>query len=154
VWVPELYRGRPPREQLLMPLTVAYLLSAELPFCCPVHPDSVAALDGAFDEILRGLALESCGITYLTGDEAEVGRALDGAVFILSDERGEREASARAERPYAVLLSANGSGPALRVAHADLIPKADFAAKLAGCEQLLKLQAQGITTGGPFSLSW
>ncbi|HZQ91820.1 MAG TPA: hypothetical protein VFA60_08525 [Terriglobales bacterium] len=152
--MPELYRGRPPREHLLMPLTVAYLLSAELPFCCPVHADSVAVLDAAFDEILRGLTLESCGVTYLTGDKTEVNKALDGAVFVLSDERGEREAAARANRPYAVLSSPNGSGPALRVVHADRIPKADFAAKLAGCEQLLRLQARGITTGGPFSLSW
>jgi hypothetical protein len=153
LWLPSLHDGTAKIDGLLLPLTVAFLLSAHLPFRCPVKEEMLPVVDRAFDEILRGLSLDSKGIQYVT-DEASVAEALGGACFVITDETGEPHSALQRDVPMAVLVSVNGHGYALRPLRITSIRDAEMRSKLASCAQLLNIQAGGLISQGAFTWSW
>src|SRR5215475_14091200 len=76
------------RNELSISLTLAFLLSARLRFHFPMSNDVSREVDRAFDQVLKGLPMESKGIAY-TKDLRCFGKIclLEGAKLVVTSDR-------------------------------------------------------------------
>lgn len=142
-------------QQLLLPLTLAYLLSAHLPFHFPMPESAVTKVEQLFDGILSGLPKESKGILYVTNiSAAEISPLLRRASLVLTDEAGLEQSAGVVDVPQAVVCRAGDNIRTLKLRSTEKLHDAELKAKLVACAQLINVQSAGFITGGHFSLSW
>jgi hypothetical protein len=142
-------------QELLLPLTLAYLLSTHLPFRFPMSAVAVTKIERLFDGILNGLPKESKGILYLTEpSQADIVHLLQGASLVLTDEAGIEQIPGISELPHAVVCRSGDQMRSLKLRRAEKLQDEGLKAKLMGCAQLINVQTAGFITEGHFSLSW
>ena len=143
------------QQDLLLPLTLAYLVSAQVRFLLPVPTRHVTQLEAAFDGILNGLALDSQGVSYHdVSAPADIESLLDRAtVIITTDAQAQQMARARG-LPCAFLGLCDGQPPQVELADMGKLKDEELKGRLAGFAQLINIQAGGLISRGPFSLSW
>jgi hypothetical protein len=155
LFLPAVLKSVPQKQELFLPLALAYLLSAHIAFQFPLRDNALALVERVFDDILHGLPKESKGICYQSVDGLERASALvPHSSLLLTDERGLEELAARDGLPAAVLSKAEGNTNLLRLRNLEKIEDLGLQAKLAGCAQLINVQSVGFITQGHFSLSW
>jgi hypothetical protein len=143
------------KQDLFLPLTLAYLLSAHIPFQFPLRESALAVVERAFDDILNGLPKDSKGICYRSVDQMEPAAALvPRSSLLLTDEHGLRELPDCSGLPLAVISKAEGNTHVLTMRNLHKIEDLGLRGKLAGCAQLINIQAGGFVSEGHFSLSW
>ena len=153
--LPTVLDGAPQKQELLLPLTLAYLLSAHIGFRFPLHENALAVVERVFDDILSGLPKESKGIRYQSVDGAECASLLvPHSSLLLTDDRGLRELTNRDGLPLAVISKAEGNSNLLRLDSLEKVADVGLRAKLVSCAQLINVQSGGFLTEGHFSLSW
>ena len=153
--LPAVLNGTPQKQELLLPLTLAYLLSAHITFRFPLRESALPLVERVFDDILSGLPKESKGICYQGVEAAERASALvPQSSLLLTDERGLHELPGSERVPAAVISRSEGSASLLRLRNLEKIDDLGLREKLAGCAQLINVQSGGFITEGPFSLSW
>ena len=155
LFLPAVFQGTPQKQELLLPLTLAYLLSAHIPFRFPLRESALAVVERAFDDILSGLPKESKGICYEC-----VGPAQDASVLVpqssllVTDDGGLRALCDGETLPAAVISHSETKAHGMRLHNLEKISDARLRAKLASCARLINSQSDGFTTEGHFSLSW
>jgi len=153
--LPAVLEGTPQKQELLLPLTLAYLLSAHIAFRFPLCESALAVVERVFDDILNGLPKESKGIGYQSVDEAERASALvPHSSLVLTDDRGLHALHSCETLPAAVISRSEGNSNLVRLHNLEKVSDPGLRGKLAGCAQLINAQAGGFITEGPFSLSW
>ena len=153
--LPAVLNGTLQKQELFLPLTLAYLLSAHIAFRFPLRESALPLVERVFDDILNGLPKESKGICYQSVDGAERATALvPQSSLLLTDERGLHELPRRERLPAAVISRSEGNASLLRLRNLERIDDLGLRGKLAGCAQLINVQSGGFITEGPFSLSW
>jgi len=153
--LPSLFNGAVEHQELLLPLTVAYLLSAHLPFRFPLPEGMINTIEQLFDAILNGLPKESKGILYApTPSLAPMSELLQDASLVITDDVGLEQSDGFADVPQAVLCRATDHIRALKLRNTEKLHDTELKAKLAVCAQLINAQSAGFTTEGHFSLSW
>lgn len=153
--LPSLFNGAGDRQELLLPLTVAYLLSAHVPFRFPLPESAIIIVERLFDGILNGLPKESKGILYVTNIFAEdISALLQHASLVLTDEAGLEQGSGLADVPQAVVCRAMDNMRMMKLRSIEKLYDPELQAKLAACAQLINAQSAGFITEGHFSLSW
>lgn len=153
--LPAVLNGVPARQELFLPLTLAYLLSAHIAFRFPLRESALAVVERVFDDILKGLPKESKGICYESVDESEHATVLvPHSSLLLTDECGLPELAGCEKMPAAVISKSEGDSKLLRLHNLENIDDLGLRGKLAGCAQLINVQSGGFITEVPFSLSW
>jgi hypothetical protein len=153
--LPAVLHGAPSKQELFLPLTLAYLLSAHIAFHFPLRQSALAVVERVFDDILRGLPKDSKGICYQEIGEAEhVSALVPQSSLLLTDERGLEELANCNGLPLAVISKSAGNTHLLRMRHLEKIEDQGLRGKLVGCAQLINVQSEGFITEGHFSLSW
>jgi len=153
--LPAVLTGTPQKQELFLPLTLAYLLSAHIAFRFPLRESALPLVERVFDDILNGLPKESKGICYQSVDRAERASVLvPQSSLLLTDERGLHELPGCERLPAAVISRSEANQSLLRLRNLEKIDDLVLRAKLAGCAQLINVQSGGFITEGPFSLSW
>jgi len=153
--LPAVLEGAPQKQELLLPLTLAYLLSAHITFQFPLHESALAVVERAFDDILKGLPKESKGICYRTIERAESVRSLaPRSALLLTDERGRQAVDGCESLPAAVISHPEGASSVVRLQNLEKVSDLGLRGKLASCAQLINVQSSGFITEGHFSLSW
>ncbi|MFN7930369.1 MAG: hypothetical protein U0Y68_21080 [Blastocatellia bacterium] len=142
------------RKELLLFLTLAYLLSEHIPFALPMPNEQCAWIDTQFDEVIRGLALKSKGIVYLKDLTATQHRALLAeASFLLTDEVGAME-FAHEQRLPCVALRPDTQGMRAELHCLEQLSDRDLKSQIVGCARLINVLSDGFLSRGHFSLSW
>jgi hypothetical protein len=153
--LPAVLNDTPQKQELFLPLTLAYLLSAHVAFQFPLRPSALAVVERVFDDILRGLPKDSKGICYREIAETEgVSAFVPQSSLLLTDERGLQEMSNCNGVPLAVISKSAGNTHLLRMRNLEKIEDEGLRGKLVGCAQLINVQSEGFITEGHFSLSW
>ena len=153
--LPVVLEGTPQKQELLLPLTLAYLLSAHIAFHFPLHESALAVVERVFDDILKGLPKESKGIRYQSVERAEGARMLvPRSSLLLTDERGRQAMDDCKAMPAAVISRSEGNSSVVRLHNLGKISDLGLRSKLASCAQLINVQSSGFITEGHFSLSW
>jgi len=153
--LPTVLDGAPQKQELLLPLTLAYLLSAHIAFRFPLCERALAVVERVFDDILNGLPKESKGIRYESLERPERASALLlHSSLLLTDDRGLQELTNCDGLPLAVISKSGGNGNLVCVQNLEKVADLGLRGKLACCAQLVNAQAGGFITEGPFSLSW
>ncbi len=143
------------KSTLLLPLTLAYLLSGHIPVVLVAQEKVVPHVDRAYDEVLRGLPLQSRGVSYCTEcSDAEVAARVAAATLVVTNDPRYRQLAADQQLPHALLLNANGKGPAVELSWLDKLADVNTQRELAGFAQLVNIQSGGFMSEGHFSLSW
>jgi hypothetical protein len=153
--LPAVLEGTPQKQELLLPLTMAYLLSAHITFQFPLHESALAVVERAFDDILKGLPKESKGIRYQSVESA--GRAsvlVPQSSLLLTDERGRQALDGCKLLPAAVISRSDDNSSVVRLQNLEKVADLGLRGKLASCAQLINVQSSGFITEGHFSLSW
>ena len=153
--LPAVLESTPQEQELLLPLTLAYLLSAHIAFRFPLHTSAMPVVERVFDGILQGLPKESKGICYQTieGDEPAV-LSVPHASLLVTDACGLKASGGGEGLPVAVLSRAEGSGHLVRLQNLENLSDGGLRTKLVTCAQLINAQSDGFITEGHFSLSW
>jgi hypothetical protein len=152
--LPAVLEGVPQKQELLLPLTLAYLLSAHIAFRFPLCESALAVVERVFDDILNGLPKESKGICYQSVEGAERASVLvPHSSLLVTDDRGLQKLTNCDGLPLAVILKSEGDN-LLRLHNLEKVSDLGLRGKLAGCAQLINVQSSGFITEGPFSLSW
>lgn len=151
--LPALLVGTAQPQELLLPLTLAYLLSAHVPFRFPMPESAVPIVEHTFDGILNGLPKESKGILYLAGVLPEQIAAMvrNAALVLTSDSAPAADLNGL---PAAVFCRGADHSQLLLLRNVDRLADSELKSKLAGCAQLINLQSSGFISEGHFSLSW
>jgi hypothetical protein len=136
-----------------MPLRLAYMLSAHVPFQLPMSSANLAQVERTFDEIISGRLQQSKGISYVTPLPDDLSPLLASCVFVLTDEQGFRMTRALTEIPQVVLVRSAEAHYLLRVAGAKRAREVDWKAKVAGCALLLKVPCRTLSTRTRFLLT-
>lgn len=153
--LPAVLSGVPEKQELFLPLTLAYLLSAHIAFHFPLRESALAVVERVFDDILKGLPKESKGIRYQSVEGAErVSVLVPHSSLLVTDDRGLHALAGCETLPAAVISRAEGNSNLVRLHNLEKIADLGLRGKLAGCAQLINVQAGGFITEGPFSLSW
>ncbi len=153
--LPVALQGTPQKQELFLPLTLAYLLSAHIAFQFPLRASALAVVERVFDDILSDLPKDSKGICYQGMDEAEHASALvPHSSLLLTDELGLQELANCNGLPVAVISKSAGNTHLLRIRNLEKIEDLGLRGKLVGCAQLINAQSDGFITEGHFSLSW
>lgn len=153
--LPAVLEGTPQRQELLLPLTLAYLLSAHIAFQFPMHESGLVVVEHAFDDILKGLPKESKGIRYRSVERAERASALvPQSSLLLTDERGRQATDGCESLPAAVISRPEGNNCVVLLQNLEKVSDLGLRSKLASCAQLINVQSTGFITEGHFSLSW
>jgi hypothetical protein len=153
ILLPSLLSGSVSGEDLSLPLTLAYLLSAHVSFQLPMSTANLPRVERAFDEIISGRLQQSKGICYVTSLPDGVGPLLESCVFVLTDEPGFRMTRTLAEIPQAVLVRSGEARYLLRVNGAKRIRDVDWKARLAGCALSLKVSCRSFSTRKRFLMT-
>jgi len=153
--LPALLTGLPEKQELFLPLTLAYLLSAHIAFHFPLGESALAVVERVFDDLLNGLPKESKGLRYQRVDGAARAFVLvPHSSLLVTDDRGLHALVGCETLPAAVISRAEGNCNLVRLHNLEKIADLGLRGKLAGCAQLINVQAGGFITEGPFSLSW
>ena len=153
--LPAVLEGVPQKQELLLPLTLVYLLSAHITFHFPLRESALAVVERVFDEILSGLPKESKGIRYQSMDGAECASLLvPHSSLLVTDDRGLQELANCDGLPLAVISKLEDNSNLVRLHHLAKVSEVGLRAKLASCAQLINVQSGGFITEGHFSLSW
>ena len=153
--LPAVLEGTPQKQELLLPLTLAYLLSAHIPFQFPLQEGALAVVERVFDDILKGLPKESKGIRYQSVERAESARLLvPRSSLLLTDERGRQATDNWQSLPTAVISRSEGNSCVALLQNLQKVSDLGLRGKLASCAQLINVQSSGFITEGHFSLSW
>ncbi len=155
LFLPAVLEGVPEKQELFLPLTLAYLLSAHIAFQFPLRENALPLVERVFDDILHGLPKESKGICYQSVDGLECASVLvPHSSLLLTDDRGLEELAGGDGLSAAVLSKSEGNTNLLRLRNLEKIDDLGLRGKLAGCAQLINVQSGGFITQGHFSLSW
>ena len=153
--LPAVLNGTPQKQELFLPLTLAYLLSAHVAFQFPLRQSALAVVERVFDDILRGLPKDSKGICYQEIGDAEcVSAFVPHSSLLLTDERGLQDLADCNGVPLAVISKSTRNAHLLRMRNLEKIEDQGLRGKLVGCAQLINVQSEGFITEGHFSLSW
>jgi len=153
--LPAVLEGAPQKQELLLPLTLAYLLSAHITFQFPLHESALAVVERTFDDILKGLPKESKGICYRGVERAERASTLvPQSSLLLTDERGRQATNGCGSLPAAVISRSEGDTCVVLLQNLQMVSDLGLRGKLASCAQLINVQSSGFITEGHFSLSW
>ena len=153
--LPAVLESTPQKQELLLPLTLAYLLSAHIAFRFPLHASAMPVVERVFDGILQGLPKESKGICYQTIEGAEPALlSVPHASLLVTDDCGLKASSGCEGLPAAVLSSSEGSRHLVRLQNLENVSDGGLRAKLVSCAQFINAQSDGFITEGHFSLSW
>jgi hypothetical protein len=152
IYLPSLTAGTPDKQQLLLPLTLTYLLSAHLRFYLPLQQAALPIVERAFDQVINGNALGSKGIVYVPlAGNADAGHLLEKASLVVID--GSSSECISGCIPHAhVRTSADGACSVQLCKVEELDP--ELKAKLLSFAAFVKVQSTGFVTEGHFSLSW
>jgi hypothetical protein len=153
--LPAVLNGALQKQELFLPMTLAYLLSAHIPFRFPLCENSLAVVERVFDDILNGLPKESKGICYHCVDAPELASVLlPDSSLLLTDERGLQGLANCHHLPLAVISKSEGKTNLLRLRNLERIYDVGLRGKLAGCAQLINLQSGASTSEGHCLLAW
>ena len=153
--LPAVLEGVPQKQELLLPLTLAYLLSAHIAFRFPLRESALAVVERVFDNILSGLPKESKGIRYQSAEGAECASVLvPHSSLLVTDDRGLQESTNCDGLPLAVISRSEAKSSLLRLHNLEKVADLGLRGKLVSCAQLINVQSGGFITEGPFSLSW
>jgi hypothetical protein len=153
--LPAVLDGAPQKQELLLPLTLAYLLSAHIAFRFPLRESALAVVERVFDEILSGLPKESKGIRYQSVDGAKCASLLvPHSSLLVTNDRGLQELANCDGLPLAVISKSEDNSNFMRLRNLGKVADVGLRAKLASCAQLINVQSGGFITEGHFSLSW
>lgn len=167
--LPELL-GRNPlknvtKEEIVLPLTLAYVFSGHIEFRLPLAPCALPAVESAFDEILRSVPLVSKGVQYVRfqgPSKAELQELLTPSALMLHS-GNDCAVQAPENAAEVVILAAaknseaySGAGnvPRLLTRNLDRVRDPELRTKITDCIALFELQAGGHITQGDFSVSW
>ena len=151
--VPDLRSVAIDKQNLLLPLTIAYLVSAHVSVRLPMREQVVPLVDRVFDEILRGKTLEVKGVLYVPVAGAAQARDLvAGAALVITSDAALTQIAACV--PRAIISTANGRPASLELCNLAVIADQKLRETLDGCAQLINLQGEGFCTEGDFSVSW
>jgi hypothetical protein len=163
VLLPELLAGQVTKEQIILPLTLAYVFSEHLDFRLPLAPAAMPAVEKAFDEILRSMPLASKGVLYVRTSTAEmqvVSELVRSSDLIIRSDR-QFNVEVPANTSEVVVLSAAAAagnsemqGPRLVTRNIERLRHPELRKKIADCIALFDLQSEGHITHGDFSISW
>jgi hypothetical protein len=155
LFLPAVLQGTPAKQELLLPLTLAYLLSRHIAFRFPLHTSAMPVVERVFDGILEGLPKESKGICYQTVEDAEPALlSVPRASLLVTDDCGLQALPGCERLPAAVLSSSEGNRHFVRLQNLEHVSDGGLRAKLLSCAQLVNSQSDGFITEGHFSLSW
>lgn len=163
--LPELLNGSVTKEEIVLPLTLAYVFAQHFEFRLPLVPAALAAVESAFDEIIRSMPIVNKGVLYVRMREFSPA-ALEGllrasTLVIRSD--GKLDVCAPATAAEIVLLSAmaqgrnamgDGTGPRMLARNLEALRDPELRKKIADCISIFELQSGGHITQGDFSVSW
>jgi len=153
--LPAVLEGVAQKQELLLPLTLAYLLSTHIAFRFPLCESALAVVERAFDDILKGLPKESKGIRYQSVERPDRASALvPHSSLLLTDDRGLQDLTKCNGLPLAVISKSDGNSNLVRLHNLEKVSDIGLRAKLASCAQLINVQSGGFITEGHFSLSW
>jgi hypothetical protein len=95
-------------KTILLPMTLAYLVSAHVEVAFPVPPQVLPEVDSLYDQLLTRLPISQQGVTYrkFTGPEC-LQELISGASLILTD------------HPQPARLGANPAVPSVEFKHND-----------------------------------
>lgn len=142
------------KKELLLFLTLTYLLSEHLPFALPMPSEKCSFVDAQFDEVIRGLALKSRGIVYqkdLTASQQKT--LLAEASLLLTDEEGAVEFALQHKLPC-VVLQPETQGMRAELHSLEQLSDRDLKSQIIGCVRLINVLSDGFLSRGHFSLSW
>src|SRR5262245_37542648 len=103
------------RHELSLSLTLAFLLSAHLPFYFPISDDVSREIDRAFDQALKDLPMESKGIAYRKdlGCDEKI-RLIEGAKLVITSDLQIRKRMDAVSNPNIFLDFKSGRSPFIR----------------------------------------
>jgi hypothetical protein len=146
--------GETRRKELLLFLTLAYLLSEHIAFVLPMPSENCAWVDAQFDEVLKGMALKSKGIVYQKDLTAAQQQALLAqASLLLTDEVGALEFALQQKLPC-VVLQPEAQGMRAHLHDLERLSDRDLKSQIIGCVRLINVLSDGFLSRGHFSLSW
>jgi hypothetical protein len=163
--LPPLLSGDVAKEEIVLPLTLAYVFSGHLEFRLPLASRALAAVENAFDEIIRSVPLVSKGVMYVRMQQpgpAELHELLRASTLVVRTDQ-DSAAQAPADAAEIVILAAanaaeaySGSGkvPRLVSRNLDRVRDPELRKKIADCVAVFDLGAGGHITQGDFSVSW
>jgi hypothetical protein len=140
VLISALANGLVSDEEIRLPLTLAYLLSAHISFRLLMDAANLARVERVFDRIIPNCLQASKGVLYVTHVPDELPGFLRSSTLILTDEQGFRLTSGL-EVPQAVITRSEEERCIVRVHGAKRLGDSDLKAKLAVCAQLLNVQS-------------
>lgn len=171
--LPSLLTGHVSKEEILLPLTLAYVFSESMEFRLPLVDGALAVVESAFDEILRSMPLASKGVQYLRAREhaAEALNHLMRETSLVITTNAATAPPAPSSAAEVVFLSSqsptsslgdrqandgngNGNVPRIVARNLDSVHDPELRKKIADCISLFELQAAGHITQGHFSVSW
>lgn len=147
------WEGGENKTRLLF-LTLAYLLSEHIPFVFPISSEKCHFVDRQFDEVLKGLLLNSKGIIYQKDLATEqLSKLLGQASLLLTDADGATLLTNETTPPR-ILLQPNGEGIQAQLYGLDKLADVDLKSQIIGCVRLINVLSNGFPSRGHFSLSW
>ncbi len=144
------------RRQLFLPLTFAYILSSVIRFVLPIgSDDATATTEAVFDELLKGLSLDSKGIVYARScSPQDFEMLLHESTLVLTTVPEVERAAAERQTPAALITEAENGGPVVRLSNLEKLGDAAVKAQLTACARLVNVQSGGYVIGGHFLMSW
>jgi hypothetical protein len=152
---PEIQQAQPEKKDLLLPLTLAYLLSEHIRFLFPMPEENSRLVDAAFDELLKGMLLKSNGIEYLKNCNTQQQQDFITSAELILTTDVEVERLAQEYQLPCLVLGRNAQGEtSVRTHSINKIKAEELRAQSLGCAQLITVISGGVLSKGHFSLSW
>ncbi len=135
LFLPKAIAGTVEKQELLLPLALAYVLSEHISFRFPLSQNVLPLAEAVFDEILCGPLRESKGIQYLPPCNSEGLAKLIGTSVLVFTEQTVLQDDRFTGQPQAVICYGNGNGEALDLRNLEKLEDAELRAKLSRCAQ-------------------
>lgn len=151
----DIYQAQLDKKDLLLPLTLTYLLSEHIRFFFPMPEERARLVDATFDEILKGLFLKSKGVCYLKDYPVhQIQELLSGADLVLTTDDEIAQRAQGIALPHIFLCPGNNGKPAVKAQALAKIENEDLRIQALGSVQLISVLSSGVLSQGHFSLSW
>jgi len=148
LFLPAALIGSAPTRELLLPVTLACLLSAHLRFIFPMRGDISRAIDSIFDDHLKKLILKSQGIYYAKDSSYdEISEIAEKATLLVTSDQTMKKTASDNKKPYVFFSQVASDGGVVKLGYVNLLDDDELKWELAGYSKLLNIQSSLFVSG-------